>query len=370
MIPPVIYLDTNAVHEAGLDFSADWMIRLRAEMRDLSVNLAVPEVVADEVSHALGMKCVEAASKIKSHAAFIENVSGVSTDAVGASAEDLISRVAQETRRRLTAHGVSIFANSSPQVEELLARAVAKIPPFQSGDRGFRDCVIIESIYAHACTEYDRDQVMIVSSDRMFLQGVRQLVKGRQFNAVSCAPKDAADAFRQCFTDAVKALRTEEESLAKRFLNEHRDEIFDYVRKQKVADLLLRYGKKELENKTIKRLEAMRPDSIEWVRPQRGDEQPGARIPIQFGVLVELDLCITELGFGSMFDLEYRLDQPGPPTRREPAAPDYVESELTVNHTVHVLATVRLTENEQGYADLRLGDDAWFRRLIQEEGES
>ena len=84
------------------------------------------------------------------------------------------------------------------------------------------------------------------------------------------------------------------------------------------------------------------------------------------GVLVELDLCVSERSFGSLLDLEYRLDEPGPPTQREPTTPDYVDSELTVEHTVHVPATVQLTGDErQPYSELRLGDDTWLKSFLE-----
>ena len=366
MIPRVIYFDTNAIHEAGLTFSNDWMSRLRAEIRDLPVELAVPELVASETSHAFGRKCVEAADKIRNHAEFIEAVAGVPTGNVIDSTVDLMDRVSKQTRSRLSENGISVFPNSAPDVKELVARAVAKVPPFQPGDKGFRDCVIIESILANARTVHDGHTVMIVSSDRTFIKGVRQLTKEGEIDMILCAPEDAAKSFKQCFSDAVKIFRAEEEAKAKNFLDDHLKEIHDYVRSQRLADAILRLGTEELQNKTIKSLEAVRPKSIEWVRPQVGDEKPGARIPIQFGVRVELDLSVSGGGYGSLFELEYRLDQPGPPTKRGAITPDSTESELTIDHTVHVFATVRLTGDEEApYADLQLGDDSAWRRFLQ-----
>ena len=365
MIPRVIYLDTNAVHEAGFDFSADWFVRLRAETQDLNVTFAIPQLVADEVSHALAIKCVEAADKIRDHATYIERVAEVSTALVEHPTDDLKKRAFDATRQRILDGGIVVFPNSSPRVDELVARAVAKVPPFQSGDKGFRDCVIIDSIGAHFRSEYIDKQIMVVSSDKTFQRGVRQLIECKQNQVIICPPKDAAEAFKKCFTNAVKILREEEEALAKRFLEQSRDAIFDYVKKQNVSDFLLRFGNKELEHKTIKRLVDVRPKCIAWVSPHQSDEERGIRIPILFGVVVELDLLVSQLSTASLFDLEFRLDQPGAPTKREQASPDYIESELTVEHTVHVPATVELTGNDQEpYEDLRLGDDAWYRRFI------
>ena len=81
--------------------------------------------------------------------------------------------------------------------------------------------------------------------------------------------------------------------------------------------------------------------------------------------MVELDLLVSELSMFSVFDLGFRLDQRGVATEREQGSSSYVETELTVEHIVHVPATVGLTGNDQApYKDLRLGDDSWFRRLM------
>ena len=50
---------------------------------------------------------------------------------------------------------------------------------------------------------------------------------------------DAAKALKKCLTTAVKTLREEEEALAKRFLEQFRHAIFDYVKRQNVSAFLL-----------------------------------------------------------------------------------------------------------------------------------
>ncbi len=77
MIPRVIYFDSNAIRVAGFHFSADWFVRLRAETRDLNVTFAIPQLVADEVSQSVAIKCVEAAAKIKDSTLYIERATQI-----------------------------------------------------------------------------------------------------------------------------------------------------------------------------------------------------------------------------------------------------------------------------------------------------
>lgn len=64
----------------------------------------------------------------------------------------------------------------------------------------------------------------------------------------------------------------------------------------------------------------------------------------------------------SAFGLEFGLDQQGEPRKREGDFPSDIESEVTIEHTIHVAATAKLTGNdEEPYEDLQIGDDAWYR---------
>lgn len=294
MIPRIIYLDTNAVREAGFDFSADWFVQLRVETRDLNVTFAIPQLVADEVSQSVAVKCIEAAAKIKDHSLYIERVTRIPMDLIVYSSEALTKRAFDTTRQRIRDCGIVVFANSSPSVDELIARAVTKVPPFQSGDRGFRDYVIIDSIGAHARSELTDDQIMVVSSDKVFQLGVRTLITEDHKRVIICSPHDAAGEFKKCYSNALRIFREEQEAITKQFLEQSRNAIFEYVRKQTVFDWVLRFGNKELQHKTIRRLNDFRPKCIAWAHPRVSDEDAGERIPMLFGVVVELDLLVSE----------------------------------------------------------------------------
>ena len=363
-----VYLDTNAARKAGYLLSSSWVQSLCTQARDLSIGLYLPQLVADEWFYDLRQKGLAALSQIHSGKEQLARWTGKEVVTLKCMSENtLIEALRTGHGERLATAGFQIFPNANPDLQSLIERAVNKVPPFETGDKGFRDAIILESIARHIREKHGKDRVLVVSEDRAFRNGIGAVVN-QGFRVQACGVEEVNRLIEESLDEAVKQLRTHEAAIALKFLNEHKDMIFEHVYRCQISERSLKFGRGDhdpLKDATIKRVNAVRPEEIKGALPKSGflSAPPGTTdIPILLSVSVNLDLTISQFNLARVFSwrsipLTGPTELPDKPIG-DPDVPFNVESDISIEHLISLRAVATRTDDPDHPLDeLRIVED-------------
>ena len=380
MFPKAIYFDTNSLLKAGEFLNRGEMPNLLGQARDFSIALHVVQLVLDERLLSLRESLLEKLCRARSDLTTVYRSMGQSgTARIDLPSEAELAKAVEDSyRARLQSAGITEVPTVCPSVDDLLSRALNKIPPFERGDKGFRDAIILDSIVAHATAEYRQGHVLVISSDAKFLEGAKLIGHGK-LNLSGIDMTDAPGQLEQSLEAALKVIIEEEEQIALRLLQLNKDVIFENVKQRQVARSSIELGNSEFTHATIKCVQAVRPADIAWAQPRRyfsTEANVGDRIPVLFGVGLYFDLVISQsntflwnCGPGIPLEGETHLSPIGWQDFPEPQL-----IEKTVYHEINVHATARVDEGGE-LVDLHiLSDDEVYNKYLEipsqaQEGE-
>jgi hypothetical protein len=358
-IPHTIYFDANSLIKAGDRIDKQWIVDLRANAAMYHVTLAVPATALDEWVEYLAREGLTALNNLRVGAKRVGVLMGrgpLAFEEIPLAEFRKALREAHE--KRVSDAGFDVLPLPQLDVATLVSEAVRGTAPFQSPDKGFRDAVILETIRAHADTQKKYRRIMIVSEDTQFIRGIQRItVLG--ITVESASPDDVLAKFMEGVDATAQAIAEEESKKALEFLNQHKDKVFERVRREEVTGWSLMYGQSILEQATILAVNNVRPIAIQDARPGFAlfsNAVPEGRYPITYYVDIELDLTVKRPSLswafgGPRIKLETREIEEGPSMFD---ASRYVTEDITVKHSLSQYVTVIETGNpEAPYEDLQ-----------------
>lgn len=364
-LPHAIYYDTNALRKLPHTLHDPSFEAVVGFAKEFNCKLFLPEVAFDEWLHALVENLKNCLERSQNNAKFLESL--LDRPVLDHKKPD-VGKIVAEFRakhvERVKAAGIQIAVTPKLEIGSLLAQAVKKVPPFESGDKGFRDAVIVETAAQHAAGNYDNPRILLISDDKA-VQNSKRRFTDRGIVAVICSAEKAMDVLNESLTEAVKVHRKFIEKAALEFLTEHQESVFEFITASEIELSSLESKLNEIRPiglPKIRRLDAGRPIKIVSAEPgglHLGGELPPDRYPFPFEVEVEFDLTIEYLLLGAPVDRRSMpLGHPvnvealphSSPIPREPA----LES-MTMVCEIRVEATVS-TEGAEGrsYKDLQM----------------
>jgi hypothetical protein len=292
--------------------------------------------------------------------------------------EDLQAGVREALLARLEQSRIQIVPTPQIELASIVNRFLQKRPPFNAGDRGFKDAIIIETIIQHACRDNHLDHVVVVSSDSVFEHPtiVAQFSDaGTVAHIVGGKPEalfgNLVNKLQSMWTEAVDAVLAHKREAALNFAKLHEAEILRCVagRARMGRSDLMGYGLKQFgreADEADRKLEFSRMVSIDAIRPafvesafllgRPGDRSDG-RTTLVITVAIEIDLTIASRNPFA----ETRVPIANAAHLLEPSIawdlPETLEP-LTVKRNVTVNASVASEGVESDeYRDLRLEGD-------------
>lgn len=335
-IPSAIYFDTDCLQDGGEFLNSQAMPQLLVLARGLGIQLHVTQLVLDERVPHLTLrwtKDLDAMRRIeKSIGEPIVDNNGCRSD------EELIRIMTDRFKNRLSRAGFTIVPNSAPSLDQLISHAIAKKAPFEPRGKGFCDTIIVESIVSHAVDHYRNRDVLVVSRDGKFREGIQER-NPPEVRIISTTLEEAPAHVAGCREEARIEQSQQEESTARRFLEANKAEIFTNAELQGVSALQLKQPFSGPPWYAIECVLAIRPLQIGWVQPTEGfSARAGDRTQISFGVDVEVDLMVRQP------NAPPELCSPTPGPTCDPYW-DSCYSQTTVEHFINFTATAAVTAN-------------------------
>lgn len=364
-VPHAIYFDTNALRKIPHTLHDPSFEAVVGFAKEFNCKLFLPEVAFDEWLHALVENLKSCLVRSQNDAKFLESLLDRPVlDHKKPDVEKIVAEFREKHVKRVEAAGIQIAATPKLDIDSLLTQAVEKVPPFESGDKGFRDAVIVETVAQHATGNYDNPRILLISYDKAVQKSKRRFTD-RGIVAVICSAEKALDVLNESMTEAYKEFRAFIENGALEFLLDHQDFVFEFITTSEIGLSGLERMMREVRPiglPRIRRLDAVRPIKIASASPgfpSLGVELPTDRFSFPFEVEVEFDLTIEYPLGRTVADLRSiplsrpvsieELPHPSPITR----GPEL--ETMTLKGDIRVEATVGIDgSKDQTYKDLQM----------------
>ena len=375
-VPNAIYFDANALIGAPTDLATQPIAESIELASLLGADLLIPELAVEEWYSRRCDDAIKAVSQIERHVTQLGTLLGRSPMEWERMSRDDIRKQVRRTHEEVLAQsGFRIISTPEISARDLAQLFLDKQPPFNDGDKGFKDAVIVETIIQHSCRDSKHKHIILVSSDKALGHAAiadRFSEVGTAMKIVDGDPRDLFANLAALLQNALNEARNEQwiqqHELATAFAKKHEKEILDFVVKNATvgqSDLrgygLRDYGRQKDETDT--KLEFARIVSVDAIRPLEVtsaftsnmplDEENG-RTMFMITVLIEIDLTIATRNLW----LEPRVPMESANSLVQPSLswnhPE-VKEPLTVKRDITVVASVPADGAGTGeYKDLKL----------------
>jgi hypothetical protein len=305
-LPYAVYLDTNALRSAGPSLNKAWISELLSITNEYRISLCISKLVLmewcehiNEILQNNRQKLLSSISLLKEYEIQVPNIE--SQEVRLPQQSELVEMV----KMKLTNIGFTIIDNWDAPLSLLLNEAVEKKPPFENGGKGLCDAVILESYVKHAKDNFTDPRVLVVSNDAAVKRSEDRFKK-HKITVDFISESDIVTKLKSLLKDELATYIKERESRLKNYILRYEKDILDQVRKTplKITDWVLNNPFMKDEDKihgSIEKILSVRPNEIVQVvggAPIYGVEIPPDRYPVQIFVELELDIVVSEYGFG------------------------------------------------------------------------
>ena len=376
-VPRAIYVDANALIGAPKTLVTQPIAEVVHIANLLHFKLCVPEVALEEwLSHCCE-DAIKSMQRMQGDARRVGEVLGRCPLQCELLEKNKLIELAKESRlHRIEECGFQRIATPQVQLNDLVKLFVDKRPPFNDGDKGFKDAVIIESVFQHACIDNSFEHIIIATSDKAFGHtsiSQRFADKGTTIHIVDGPPQDLfknlVDKINGMMNEAQSTLWKHRHDQATSFAKKHEQKILSFVNKNARigrSDLLgyrqyLQRGQKragedaKLDYSRIVSVDGFRPLNVVSAFSYDDPDAPlEGRSRFVITVSVEIDLTIASPNMfaetrvhldemNSLLSLPLSLERPEN------------EESITVKRNLTVVATIAADGKEEGnFSDLQL----------------
>ena len=165
-----VVFDTSALLSENFPEMSASFRQLFETAESLNINLYIPEIVIRELEQKFMDKTDESINKIKNEYKKLKKIVQDKFDLSAPKLEDIRVVYAKEVQNLINSNKLRIIPMPSIKADELIDKAIKRVPPFEGADKGFRDAMIIESIIAYGVSNKIKNFVF-VSFDKIFENG-------------------------------------------------------------------------------------------------------------------------------------------------------------------------------------------------------
>lgn len=305
-LPYAIYLDTNALRSAGPNLDAPWINELLSITNEYGISVCISELVLSEwCEHIVGV--LEGnRQKLLSSIALLRHY-GISFPDIKPGEISLPEKLqlVGVVSGMMKAAGFSVIPNWDAPLSRLLSEAVAKRPPFDQGGKGLCDAVILESYAEHAKENFAKARVLVISNDGAVKRSAERF-RDREIAVDFVSESEIVAKLKSLLSDELSAYIEAKKSKLTAYVQAHEPEILDFIRKTpvEITDWTINPPSAELYDRiigTVESILSVRPVRITDViggAPTYGEEKAKDRYPVRISVEIELQIVVTEPGFG------------------------------------------------------------------------
>ena len=305
-LPSAIYLDTNALRTAGPTLDASWINELLSITNKYGISVCISELVLSEWCEHIMVVLEGKRQKLLSSITLLRHY-GISVPDIRLNEISLPrnSQLVSVVSGMMKAAGFTVITNWDAPLSRLLNEAVTKRPPFDQGGKGLCDAVILESYAEHAKENFTKSRVLVISNDGAVKRSAERF-KDREIAVDFVSGTEIVAKLKSLLSDESSAYLEAKKSKLTAFVQAHEPEILDYIRKTpvEITDWTINPPSAELYDRiigTVESILSVRPVEITNViggAPTYGEETAKNRYPIRISVEIELEIVVTEPGFG------------------------------------------------------------------------
>ena len=305
-LPFAIYLDTNALRSVGPNLDAPWINELLSITNEYGISVCISELVlAEWCEHIFGV--LEGNRQKLLSSMFLLRRYGIPVPNIKPSEVSLPGKpnVVEMVSEMMKAAGFNVVPNWDAPLSQLLNEAVTKRPPFEQGGKGLCDAVILESYAEHAKENFARSRVLVISNDGAVKRSAQRF-NDREIVVDFVSESEIVAKLKSLLSDELTAFIEAKKSRLKKFVLTHESEILNFIKKTplEITDLTINppsatpydgvFGTAEsiLSVKPVKIIDVI------GGAPTYGEETAKDRYPIRISVEIELEIVVTEPGFG------------------------------------------------------------------------
>ena len=316
--PDAVYFDTNVLRSMNIYQNDPWFVEFVSFVnQEIEIDFFICDLIVSEYSHYLYNEIIK-----KNLSKFQNAYKSMSSYGVQLPDIDIgsLKLPAYETfeitvKDRLMNRHFKIINNHSINTELLLDEAVKKYPPFESGDKGFRDAMILETYAEHAKTSFDTPRIIIVSKDGAVIKSVDRF-RRQKVEVEFVEENDLVQKLRSKLDNEVSNIIQQREEKLLSFINEHEKTIFDFIRNSDIEITewwLAPYLREKDFSGTIKEILDIKPNKIEKVIEGISgfrENTPEDKNPIDIWVEVEIQIIVEELNVEDILGKKYGVIKP------------------------------------------------------------
>ena len=325
VLPKAMYFDANALIAVPNDLASQPLAELVDAANRFHIGLFVPELAASEWIERCCRDASQTMARLTQGVREIGSLLGRDPlDLEVLAPHELQKAIREVQRERLASVGFQTVSTPRIDLAALIGRFVEKKPPFTEGDKGFKDAVILETVFHHACRECALGHILIVTSDRVF--GHRAIADrfakaGTAIHVVGGPPGQLLPQAMEQLDGMIRAAGREVLAQGREritaFVKAREAEVFDFVMANTAVTRPFLRGlggfsrvgdrdenDRKLDHAEILSIDAVRPVGVVSAFPFPGLPRTSQddRTSILISVLIEIDLTIscatyaTELG--------------------------------------------------------------------------
>lgn len=233
--PKSVYFDTNTFRNLKKDITTPEYQELQNMCEKLRVTIAIPEIVKEEwLDYYLNQRLVKLFDKL---ASAIEELNYLIIDKqdlnLKINENSISSNLKTHLEDQLKKTGLLIIETPNMKLSDLVSRAVKKIRPFCSEDKGFRDTMILFTILNHA-KKYPKNDHFLISKDGDFSNDdVKKAAKEYGVNLIiHRSIQETIHYLGKFLEDKVKAILEQRSKKLEDFLKEKKEDIISFIRER------------------------------------------------------------------------------------------------------------------------------------------
>jgi hypothetical protein len=272
--------------------------------------------------------------------------------------------------QKLINSGFTIIKNWDGPLSILLDEAVKKQPPFENGDKGFRDAVILESYIKHTIENFKNTKILIVSNDNAIKRSQDRFLK-HGIAVDFLGRKDIVEKLKSLLKDEEATYLQERDARLKKYVFQYENKILDYVKKTsfEITDWFFDNPIMNEEDRlhgSVEKILSVRPTKISNVfggAPIYSQKTlPETRYPVAIYVQIELDIVVKQFNVGLLTNIESKaMIQPNIVDKNTPAVmkrtTNWQPQEIikTIKRDIPVYATIDAEKEKNDiYDDFRI----------------
>lgn len=230
--PAAIYFDTNIFRKIKKEFDSPEFQNLQKLCQELNISINVPEVVLQEwLFHHTSERAKKFIDKINSSYEELKSyVVSTSDISVEINETEILLKSRKDLIEKVNSSVINVLNTPKLEMDVLINRAVQKIRPFKSEDKGFRDTIILFTILEHA-KSYKRGEHLLITNDSDFYhEDVYKTAREHEVKLILIKTiPDAIDHLQSFLKKAYKAIFMRRAKLFEDFLVSKQDDILEYI---------------------------------------------------------------------------------------------------------------------------------------------